>query len=339
MTTTVTPMTNDHGDRTHMPSDADIAQMRAYLLKSQEPQQPVYDDGASMLGGDPNMQQVGLFGFGKGPKPVKPPLDVQRRALFGLPETPTFQPPAVIPPKTPTITDLVPQSTRADLQPPVSQPSSPLTDLANKAINTPMTRRDVLNRAKNAAVSHVVRGAVGDITPTDLPKLPDVAAPLAEVAKEVVPTATSSFASIIPLMDKAFRERTLDAIQEQMDAGDWGSESAYGFYDEIRHHLQDKIPKKDLNTLDKYSDALHNSYRQISEGRQVPARHYNMSEKFNTLLNKHIHHVPIDEFLGNTEYTREVGDKDYMTEILENEDFQPDEIKQYLQHHDIDAHD
>ena len=71
----------------------------------------------------------------------------------------------------------------------------------------------------------------------------------------------------------------------------------------------------------------------------MPARHYNMSEKFNTLLNKHIHHVPIDEFLGNTEYTREVGDKDYMTEILENEDFQPDEIKQYLQHHDIDAHD
>jgi hypothetical protein len=282
---------------------------------------------------------VGLFG--KGPKPtkmavpeIKPTVDMQRRSLFGLPESPTFQPPAVVPKA--QLADLIPKDTRPEVVP---QPSSPLTDLANKAINTPMTRRDVLNRAKNAAVSHVVRGAVGNITPTDLPKLPDVAAPLAEVAKEVVPTATSSFASIIPLMDKAFRERTLDAIQEQMDAGDWGSESAYGFYDEVRHHLQDKIPKKDLNTLDKYSDALHNSYQQISEGRQVPARHYNMSEKFNTLLNKHIHHVPIDEFLGNTEYTREVGDKDYMTEILENEDFQPDEIKQYLQHHDIDAHD
>ena len=63
-----------------MPFD-DLAQMRAEMLMRQDPN--VYDDGASQLGMNPYMQQVGLFGKGK-PKPVAPPIEVQRRSVLGL---------------------------------------------------------------------------------------------------------------------------------------------------------------------------------------------------------------------------------------------------------------
>lgn len=63
-----------------MPFD-DLAQMRAEMLMRQDPN--VYDDGASQLGMNSYMQQVGLFGKGK-PKPVAPPIEVQRRSILGL---------------------------------------------------------------------------------------------------------------------------------------------------------------------------------------------------------------------------------------------------------------
>lgn len=262
--------------------DADIAQMRAYLLKQQEPQQPVYDDGASMLGHDENFMPVGLFG--KGPKPtkmavpeIKPTIDMQRRSLFGLPESPTFQPPAVIP-KAQTA-DLIPKDTVPEVVP---QPSSPLTDLANKAINTPMSRRDVLNKAKNAAVSHVVRGAIGDVIPTELPKLPE--APLSQAAEnaftpnsiidlhlqdfvrghaadayrqEPIAVATALWS----LMQDTLKSKLSDAqINKYNDLHDeamyddrhdeYDSEAAHELYTHMQKHMKDMPPHELLNVLD-----------------------------------------------------------------------------------------
>ena len=63
-----------------MPYD-DLARIRAEMLMQQD--QGAYDDGAYMLGQSPYMQPVGLFGKGK-PKPVAPPIDIQRRSILGL---------------------------------------------------------------------------------------------------------------------------------------------------------------------------------------------------------------------------------------------------------------
>lgn len=157
-------------------SDSDMARLRAEMLLRAE--QPVYDDGASLLGQDPYMQQVGLFG--RGPKPTKPvaPVNPSRRSLFGLPEAPPAQP---LVPVTPTSPVAQPQTTTP---PPIAapqpaaqpQPANPLGQLAAKALSAPVTRRQVLQRAGAAAVQN----ALPMPKATDIVK--EVVSPLAEAA-------------------------------------------------------------------------------------------------------------------------------------------------------------
>ena len=152
-----------------MPSDApDLARMRAEMLMQDE---PVYgNDGMDMFQRDPNMQQVGLFGK----KPPKPPpvelADPSRRAFFKLPMQ--DQLPAVIPspmaPKPGGLPVMPSQPNPEALMPPTPNVAPPapapeqqqqgvLETLAEKALNTPMTRRGFLETTAKSAASQALR--------------------------------------------------------------------------------------------------------------------------------------------------------------------------------------
>ena len=152
-----------------MPSDApDLARMRAEMLMQDE---PVYgNDGMDMFQRDPNMQQIGLFGK----KPPKPPpvelADPSRRAFFKLPMQ--DQLPAVIPspmaPKPGGLPVMPSQPNPEALMPPTPNVAPPapapeqqqqgvLETLAEKALNTPMTRRGFLETTAKSAASQALR--------------------------------------------------------------------------------------------------------------------------------------------------------------------------------------
>lgn len=193
-----------------MPFD-DLAKMRAEMLMRQDPN--VYDDGASQLDGNPYMQQVGLFGKGK-PKPVAPPIDIQRRSILGL------KPQAPLPDSLPAVqsSDVpVPSAVTAPQAPaqptPTTTPLAPLTQMANKALNTPISRREVLKKTGQVALNQMLPSM--GITP-------DVVSPLAQIAK-VAPVydknaiigAISSF-----VIDK-MTDTSSDLAEELMGQGVW----------------------------------------------------------------------------------------------------------------------
>ena len=168
-----------------MQYDEELARMRAQMLAKEEEEPPVFDDGARFLGQDPNMMQVGLFGRPKKPAapPVAPPVNLQRRSILGLTPMPADLP-AVIPPSAPRptpqqIEQAVPQQQPTTPAPSAAPSASPLQALADKALNAPMSRRDVLKRAGQAALQQVVP------MPSITDVVPQVMSPLAEVAKAV----------------------------------------------------------------------------------------------------------------------------------------------------------
>ena len=117
--------------------DQDLAQLYAAMIAQQTT--PTYDDGASLLQRNPAMMMdVGLFGKPK-PKPVAPPVDIQRRKLFGLSETPSAPVPAPM-----------------TVQPPAMSP-------IYKALTAPMSRRDFLKHTARAAGNMALRGAAPEL--------------------------------------------------------------------------------------------------------------------------------------------------------------------------------
>lgn len=204
--------------------DEELARMRAQMLAKEEEEPPVFDDGARFLRQDPNMMQVGLFGRPKKPAapPTAPPVNLQRRSILGLTPMPADLP-AVIPPSAPRptpqqIEQAVPQ------QQPTSAPSSapsasPLQSLADKALNTPMSRRDVLQRAGQAALQQVVpMPSVTDVVPQVMSPLAEVAKAVPAFDKNAIISAVSSF-----LTDKMV-DTSSDLAAELYDRGIWEPE-------------------------------------------------------------------------------------------------------------------
>ena len=203
--------------------DEELARMRAQMLAKEEEEPPVFDDGARFLGQDPNMMQVGLFGRPKKPAaPPAAPVNLQRRSILGLTPMPADLP-AVIPPSAPRPTPQQIEQAVPQQQLPTPAPSapsaSPLQALADKALNTPMSRRDVLKRAGQAALQQVVP------MPSITDVIPQVMSPLAEVAKaapafdkSAILGAVSSF-----LTDKMV-DTSSDLAAELYDRGIWEPE-------------------------------------------------------------------------------------------------------------------
>lgn len=202
-----------------MPYDDSLARIKAELLMQQ---QPTYDDGANLFGQDPYIQQVGLFG--KGPKPIKPvapPVDVQRRALFGLQPQAEYPVPAIRPTDIPVPTSNLPTPAPTPAPPAQEAPVSPLKALADKAINTPISRREVLKKAGQAALNQALP------TPKISDVVPSIASPLVEAAKEVTASPAQSimphaaiWASLKDMIKEGFDEDAANDptnIREKLD--------------------------------------------------------------------------------------------------------------------------
>lgn len=125
-----------------MPYD-DITKMRAELLERYGPNErpEEFDDGASSLGQNPYMQEVGVFG--------KPPKFNPSRRTMGL-DLPSVKNPVPTAIEDPT-TAVVPV-----------QPQQPKTSPLEALANMPMTRRKALEIPMNAAISNVGRGLIGE---------------------------------------------------------------------------------------------------------------------------------------------------------------------------------
>ena len=227
-----------------MQYDEELARMRAQMLAKQDEEPAVFDDGARFLGQDPNMMQVGLFGRPKKPAapPTAPPVNLQRRSILGLTPMPADLP-AVIPPSAPRptpqqIEQAVPQQQPTSSAPSSAPSTSPLQALADKALNAPMSRRDVLQRAGQAALQQVIP------MPSITDVVPQVMSPLAEVAQSMPP----SIFTPNPMIDNYLKDFARMSMHEAY-IQEPGS-VAQGMWILSRDYLKDKLPKDQVAELD-----------------------------------------------------------------------------------------
>ena len=237
--------------------DEELARMRAQMLAKEEEEPSVFDDGARFLGQDPSMMQVGLFGRPKKPvaPPIAPSVNLQRRSILGLTPMPADLP-AVIPPSAPRptpqqIEQAVPQQQPTSSASSAAPSVSPLQSLADKTLNAPMTRRDLLQRAGQAALQQVV--PIPSITDV----IPQAMSPLASM-----PVDTDTMESLFPSlaarfgMQDAFKRGAFDAISSSIVEGSAPLYTIYDTYDKLRAFLEGNIPEQDLARMDKLQGSI-----------------------------------------------------------------------------------
>jgi len=206
-----------------MPYD-DITKMRAELLERYGPNErpEEFDDGASSLGQNPFMQEVGIFG--KSPK-----FNPSRRTMgLDLPSVKNPVPTAIEDPTTALVPVQQQQPTKIN----------PLEALANM----PMTRRKALEIPMNAAISNMGRGLIGEA----------VAPVVKSVANEIIPKAVESTFVRNPLFDEYLEEYAGAAFTNVME--NMPHEAGISGYGLLRGYLEGKIPEKTLKKYDKLSD-------------------------------------------------------------------------------------
>ena len=168
-------------------------------------------------------------------------VDLARRGLLGLRNivsAPTQNLPAV-----------VPQTPLASVAPPAKAPDvvAPLTQLAQKAAETPMSRRDVLKKAGQAAVSQATQGIV----------------PIAakEIIKEsIVPQVpqTSYLDNIQDTLKSISNESLFDVFHEG-GVGQRLFQPRFGAYDSFLPFISKSLSPSDKAAIDK-AQKLFNEY-------------------------------------------------------------------------------
>ena len=274
-----------------MQYDEELARMRAQMLADRDEEPPIFDDGARYLGQDPNMMPVAWFGRPKKPAapPSAPPVNLQRRSILGLTPMPA-ELPAVVPPAQPKLTPqqmeqaVKPQATFPGPHPdvwaggpsfmsmgdlgdvvkryteknyPASSPTdtnpsaNPLQSLADKTLNAPISRREVLKKAGQAALQQVLP------TPSISDVVPQVISPLASM-----PVDTDTMESLFPSlaarfgMQDAFKRGAFDAISSSIVEGSAPLYTIYDTYDKLRAFLEGNIPEQDLARMDKLQGSI-----------------------------------------------------------------------------------
>lgn len=238
-----------------------------------------YDDGAHLLGSNPNMMPVGLFPKPK-PKPLplaEPPVNLQRRSIFGL--GPIVPPPAQLP----SVIDQIPGQSSAQLpavapapSPAPLQQSAPigaLNNLVDKTLNTPISRREVLKRGAKAVASQVLPIP----KPTDLlgQALPELT-PLAEVSKAVSPAFSPN-----ELIDRHLRDYVRGAASEAF-VQEPGA-VAQAMWIVTRDYLKDRLTKDQIENL----DALANLTRQGKYNKNAPELSDNAADELYIHMQHH----------------------------------------------------
>lgn len=259
--------------------DMDIARLRAEMLRRAE--QPTYDDGASQLGQDPNMLQVGLFG--RGPKPTKPvaPVNPSRRSLFGLPEAPVAQPIVPVTPQQPAPTAppaVAPTAPQSAVAP--AQPVNPLGQLAQQALNAPVSRRQVLKRAGAAAV----QSALPMPSATDVAK--EVLSPLAEAA--VAPAAATAQGTS-PAIAAAIRNLLKEQLEAVIEYGEEGIPETIESYLPQATNIDPNLKRSIDADLQRYRD-LENADINTDVFDDVSYAQYELSSYFDPIVD----HMPAE---------------------------------------------
>jgi hypothetical protein len=322
-----------------MPFD-DLAQMRAEMIIRQDPN--VYDDGASQLGMSPYMQQVGLFGKGK-PKPVAPPIDIQRRSIFGL------KPQAPLPDNLPAVrsSDVpVPNAVpvpQAPAQPaPPTTPLAPLGQMANKALNTPISRREVLKKTGQVALNQMLP------TPKVADVVPEIVSPLAQAADNMFTKNGNIDFHLNDFMHHAFG----DAYEQEPQA------VTQGAWLLSRDYLKNRISKEKLEQMDALAKTPNGVYEKYSSD-DIPnedahelyihmqhqlTHNLKPHEMVNVLSNLHQHDYDEDELYNNMAEFYQYDPRSYEPKFAElglkpkqadrSFEFQslvkPEEFKEYL---------
>lgn len=250
----------------------DFVRLRAQALMQQE-QSPSYDDGASLLMQDPNMMRVGLFGR-KPTIPAEPPVNLARRGIIlgrAAPENlPAVRPADIpLPPSSPLP---VPASTPGTTVPPlqVQQPTpphtpTPLEALAQRAINAPMSRREVLQRAGQTAVNQMLpTPKISDV----VPEIVAPVSPLVQAAKAVEPGFKPN-----PLFDSHISDYVQQIIGRTFE--DEPSGVAQTLWLASRNLLKDKLPAEEVAKLDKLAKTPDGKYVPDSSD-EISDRHAEM---------------------------------------------------------------
>jgi len=280
-----------------MPYD-DITKMRAELLERYGPNErpEEFDDGASSLGQNPYMQEVGIFG--------KPPKFNPARRTMGL-DLPSVKNPIPTAIEDPT-TALVP------VQPQQPTKINPLEALANM----PMTRRKALEIPMNAAISNVGRGLIGEA----------VAPVVKSVANEIIPKAVESTFVRNPLFDEYLEEYAGAAFTNVME--NMPHEAGISGYGLLRGYLEGKIPEKTLKKYDKLSDEA--DYEDDDGYLDSAIEAQNKLEEFILDNLKYLKPSELHDFADQLQQY-EATTEDFASEVLTNvsnsraEDFNPKE--------------
>jgi hypothetical protein len=198
-------------------------------------------------------------------------VDLARRGILGLSRL--FAPkvsenlPAVIPSPPPTPTSpLANVQKEVQAAPQVQAPStpSPLAQLVQKAVDTPMTRRDVLKRAGQAAVNQVLPSPkIADV----IPEITVSLSPLAQVAKatETVKSAFTPNPTIDEYISTYLREMAEEAFMNVP------AETSQSMWLLSRSYLKDRLPEKVVKQIDKLA--------KTPKGVLVPGSAENMSDE------------------------------------------------------------
>jgi hypothetical protein len=281
--------------------DQDLAKLYAAMMAQQTP--PTYDDGASLLQRNPALMDVGLFGKPK-PKPVAPPVDIQRRKLFGLSETPTAPVPAPMPMQSPAMSPVY------------------------KALTTPMTRRDFLEHTARAAGNMALRGAA-----PELGALAETPAPLTEVAKSVGKTVADPHAAIWGTLREALQDRVADNAAEEV-LGET--------YHRLRNELGDATLPKDIlkkhdvtfDNLDKLEEYANFDDLDVSAAWADPdaetARYLAIHDDIADHLNDLVEHMPKGHVLTTMEEAGFEVDASAIAEMLHAHGYKPKQIHDFL---------
>ena len=317
-----------------MPYD-DLARMRAEMLMRQDPN--VYDDGASQLGMNPYMQQVGLFGKGK-PKPVAPPVDMARRSVLGLqPQAPAqANLPAVRSSDVP-VPNAVPQNvwtggpfaTNADYANVIkkhledrqaenaAQPQAPLESMVNKAAKAPITRRELIKKAGQVMMNQAL----------PMPNVTEAASPLAEAAKAIAPV-NDPFANV----SKNLQDMTSNLISDTTDNAPFeATSSAYGL---VREYLDGRVSKKTLNAMDKLQSRVDTYYDDDDNSDAA----YKRQRKLEDFVHDSMKHLKPHELhdVTNSLLEDSISPEEWYTRISEErggdiDHLTPEQFKEYIE--------
>ena len=279
--------------------DQDLAQLYAAMIAQQTP--PTYDDGVSLLQRNPAMMDVGLFGKPK-PKPVVPPVDIQRRKLFGLSEMPTA--PAPMP-----------------MQPPAMSP-------VYKALTTPMSRRDFLGHTARAAGNMALRGAL-----PELGALAETQAPLTEAAKDVGKTIAKP---VTDTLREVLMEHANYAGTEHYDGLVFGLQDVYGkLKGYVPRNLKSAIPdwqarNAEISKLIRQYDKDPSDFD--AEVQAQEALESMIKDIANQIPEKDVWHAitDIDQDFGNYEQSSDVID------MLHGSGHTPEQIHDFMDTHHPD---